>query len=84
MCPFYRGITQAIGAADRDTRSIEDEIDVALGRTIVLENDIEEELGLAPGNKSKPYVALTHISDAAFVTAANLEEKIRSAYDAAI
>ncbi len=47
----------------------------------VLENDIEEELGMPPGNKSKPYAALTHASYPTFIVPPNFEQKIRSAYD---
>lgn len=74
----------AIDSADIATKLIEDEIDASLGRTIVLENDIEEELGMPPGNRSKPYIALTHISAAGFSISPDLEQKIRSAYDAMI
>ena len=74
----------AIASADIATRGIEDEIDTGLGRAVVLENDIEEELGMAAGNKNKPYAALSHVTDAAFTLSLALEGKIRSVYDAAI
>ncbi|MDH3998096.1 MAG: AAA family ATPase [Desulfuromonadales bacterium] len=73
----------AIGAADRSTRFIEEELDASLGRSIVFENDIEEELGMQAGNKSKPYVALTHVIGDSFELSSGLEQKIRNAYDAA-
>ena len=74
----------AIASADIATTGIENEIDAGLGRSVVLENDIEEELGIAAGGKNKPYVALTHVTDAAFVLSPALEGKIRDVYDAAI
>ncbi len=77
-------LPDAIASADAATQLIEDGLDATLGRSIVFENDIEEELGLPPGSKSKPYVALTHVSAQEFRISASLEEKIRSAYAAAI
>lgn len=74
----------AIASADIATTGIDNEIDAGLGRAVVLENDIEEELGMAAGSKNKPYAALSHVTDAAFVLSPVLEGKIRSVYDAAI
>lgn len=74
----------AIASADIATRRIEDEIDAGLGRAVVLENDIEEELGMAAGKKNKPYAALSHVTDAAFTLSSALEGKIRCVYDATI
>lgn len=74
----------AIASADIATTGIESEINAGLGRAVVLENDIEEELGMAAGSKSKPYAALSHVIDAAFALSPELEGKIRSVYDAAI
>lgn len=73
-----------IASADIDTRAIEHEIDATIGHSIVLKNDIEEELGMPPGNKSKPYAALMHVSDPAFVLSTNLQQIIHSAYDTSI
>lgn len=72
----------AISAADIAAARIENEIDVELGHAVVLENDIEEELGMTSGSKNKPYVALNHITDAAFALSPALESKIRYLYDA--
>lgn len=74
----------AIASADIATAGIENEIDAGLGRAVVLENDIEEELGMAAGSKNKPYAALNHVTDAAFALSPALEGKIRNVYDAAI
>lgn len=74
----------AIASADIATEGIEKEIDAGLGRAVVLENDIEEELGMAAGSKNKPYAALSHVTDATFTLSPELEGKIRSVYDAAI
>lgn len=72
---------EGIASADIATQVVENEIDKVLGRSIVLENDIEEELGMPPSNKSKPYAALTHVSDSAFVLSDSLKQKIQNAYD---
>lgn len=72
----------AIASADKSTQKIEDEIDGAIGCSVVLENDIEEELGLPNGGSSKPYVALSHITSEGFAVAPAMEAKIRSIYDA--
>ncbi len=74
----------AIASADIATTGIENEIDARLGRAVVLENDIEEELGMAAANKNKPYAALSHVTDSMFTLSPSLEGKIRSVYDAAI
>jgi len=74
----------AIASADIATTGIENEIDGGLGRAVVLENDIEEELGMAAGSKNKPYAAVSHVTGAAFALSPALEGKIRSVYDAAI
>ena len=71
----------AIASADKSTKMIEDEINPDFGATIVLDNDIEEELGLPQGNKNKPYGALTHISSHAFVISDSFKSKIFKIYD---
>lgn len=74
----------ALASANIATAGIENEIDAGLGRAVVLENDIEEELGMAAGSKNKPYAALNHVTDDSFVLSPALEGKIRNVYDAAI
>ena len=75
---------EAIASADMSTRLIEREIDAHLGTSIVLNNDIEEELGLQDGNKHKPYEALTHVSSNAFVLSQAFKHKIQIIYDAPV
>jgi CRISPR-associated exonuclease Cas4 len=72
---------QAINAANRDTALVEAEIQVGLGKSVVFINDIEEELGLPVGNKSKPFIALTHVSKEEFSISLQLETKIREIYE---
>lgn len=72
----------AIASADRSTQKIEDEIDAIVGTSVVLENDIEEELGLLNGGSSKPYVALSHITSEGFTVTPQMQQKIRAIYDA--
>ena len=73
--------TDAIAAADTASKQIEDEIETTLGSSVIFENDIEEELGLSAGGKSKPYVALMHVSDPSFALAESLKQKILEIYD---
>jgi CRISPR-associated exonuclease Cas4 len=51
-----------IASADASTQKIENEINNDIGESIVLINDIEEELGLPAGGSSKPFLALNHIN----------------------
>lgn len=76
--------SDAIESADIATQRIDDEVDAHLGRSVVFDNDIEEELGMAAGTRNKPYAALNHVSDPAFRLSARLEDKIRNIYDATI
>jgi hypothetical protein len=70
----------AIHSADRSTAQIESVVDKALSTSVVLNNDIEEELGLVGGQKNKPYAALVHIDSAAFKLSPGLEAKVRQIY----
>ncbi len=72
----------AIASANISTQKIEDEINAEIGASIVLINDIEEELGLPNGGSSKPYVALNHITAEEFTISASMTTKIKVAYDA--
>lgn len=72
----------AIASADISTQKIEDEIDNDVGASIILMNDIEEELGLPNGGSSKPFVALNHINTDGFTISESMITKIRDIYDA--
>lgn len=72
----------AISSADISTLKIESEINADIGSSVVLINDIEEELGLPNGGSSKPYVALNHITSEGFSISADMADKIRTIYDA--
>lgn len=72
---------QALNAADRDTALVEAELNADYGKSVVFINDIEEELGLPDGNKSKPYVALSHVTNEGFTLSQQLEAKIREIYE---
>ena len=72
----------AIASADTSTQKIENEINTNIGSSVVLINDIEEELGLPNGGSSKPYVALNHIMSEGFNISADMANKIRAIYDA--
>ena len=71
----------AIASADISTQRIEDEIDNNIGASIVLINDIEEELGLPNGGSSKPFMALNHINTEGFTISDTMNTKIRDIYD---
>ena len=70
----------AIASANTSTQKIEDVIDPAVGKSLVLVNDIEEELGLPQGGSSKPYIALNHITSQGFTLSDGMKQKIRLAY----
>ena len=70
-----------ITSADVASKLIEDKIDSSYGSSIVLENDIEEEIGITDINKkNKPYKALEHITDTSFSLNSTLEEKIKNLF----
>jgi len=77
----HKGV-DAIASANTSTQKIEIEIDPSFGSSVVLDNDIEEELGLPTGNSSKPYIALTHISSDGFVMGESMKAKVQKIYDA--
>lgn len=70
----------AIASANTSTEKIEEVIDPAVGASIVLVNDIEEELGLPKGGSSKPYIALNHITSVDFSLSEGMKQKVRMAY----
>lgn len=70
----------AIASADKSTSLVEIAIDPLYGQSLVFINDIEEEIGMLAGEKSKPYTALTHISSPGFVISASLDAKLRKLY----
>ncbi|RXK88387.1 ATP-dependent endonuclease [Chlorobaculum sp. 24CR] len=74
----------AIASANTSTQKIEKEIMREIGRSVVLVNDIEEELGLPQGGSSKPYVALNHITSVGFSLSEEMKEKIKSVYSALV
>ena len=70
-----------IASADIASKSIEDKIDSSYGTSVVLKNDIEEEIGIIDINKKhKPYIALEHITDTSFSLNSSLEEKIKNLF----
>lgn len=70
----------AIASANTSTQKIEDVIDPAVGKSLVLVNDIEEELGLPKGGSSKPYIALNHVTSQGFTLSEGMKQKISLAY----
>ncbi|MFT3910935.1 MAG: AAA family ATPase [Ferruginibacter sp.] len=71
----------AKASADTSSKAIEDSLDKNIGKSIILINDIEEEIGIVERNdKNKPYVALTTISNAAFTISESLANKVKEIY----
>lgn len=69
-------------SADISSAAIENVISAAIGKSVILVNDIEEEIGITDRNeKAKPYIALTQISRPEFVMTAGLAEKIVAIYE---
>jgi predicted ATP-dependent endonuclease of OLD family len=73
-----------IASADASTQKIENEINSDIGESIVLINDIEEELGLPVGGSSKPFLALNYINSEGFSISESMISKIRNVYDSEI
>lgn len=72
--------TDAITSANTSTKKIEEAINSKIGSSIMLINDIEEELGLPKGGSSKPYVALNHINSNNFLMTDEIKNKIQTIY----
>lgn len=69
-----------IASAEKSSALIEAAIVKEIGSSVVFVNDIEEEAGIIAGEKSKPFVALTHIAAPGFAIPRNLAAKITSMY----
>lgn len=73
--------SDAIASADKSSERIEELINNDLGKSVVLVNDIEEEIGINDLScKHKPYIALTHIESTDFIFSASLHKKIKEIY----
>lgn len=71
----------AIASADQSSARIEAAVDARFGSTVVLENDIEEEIGIVDGgHKNKPYIALEHMSAEGYTYPDPLKAKIIAIY----
>lgn len=73
--------TDAIASADASTARITAKLDANYGSVIILDNDIEEEIGITDtGSKNKPHVAMEHVSQDAFTITPTLSEKITTLF----
>ena len=71
----------AIASADKASARVQQHLDAAIGKTIILENDIEEELGIIePGKKNKPYLTVAYVKAEGFALPDSLREKVASIY----
>jgi len=74
-------LPDAIDSANIASQRIESSIDTSIGQSIVMINDIEEEIGLTDGEtKNKPYLALSHVKAEGFVIPSSLDTKIQEIY----
>lgn len=73
-------LPDAIAAADRSSRKIEQKILNSLGKSVILENDIEEELGLIAAERNKPYAVLQYVRHETFLLPLNMRSKIETIY----
>lgn len=68
-------------SADKKSKLIEDCLEPTLGKSVVLVNDIEEEIGLKEKNsKNKAFVAIDHVASDEFIIEETLSEKIKVIY----
>lgn len=73
--------SDAINTANKSSQEIEVTIDNNLGKSVIFENDIAEEIGIADEcNKNKPYYALRHVSSDSFVLSDKLKNKIEAIF----
>jgi hypothetical protein len=72
----------AIASADISSAAIETKLDPAYGSTVVLVNDIEEEIGITTSaDKNKPHIAMEHVSAATFLLSSSFEVKLRQIFN---
>lgn len=69
-----------ITRADDISQLIEGKIDATLGSSVVLDNDIEEELGVPIHGRPKPFAAVRQISTPGYTIPAQLAQKLRLVY----
>ncbi len=70
-----------IASADTSSKKIEDSIDKSIGKTHILNNDIEEELGMTEkANAGKAYKAISFINEEKFKISASFKKTIIEIY----
>lgn len=71
----------SINSADISSKKIEESIDISLGKTHVLVNDIEEELGMTEKVSSgKAYKAINFVIDETFTLSETFKQKVIEIY----
>jgi len=71
----------AIASADKASARVQKYVDAAIGSEVILENDIEEELGIAdPAKKNKPYLAVEYVQAEGFRLPDSLQDKVEFIY----
>ena len=73
---------QAIESADKISLIIEESIDDSLGQTVILENDIEEEIGIVDkASRNKAYAAINFITSEDFQLTEAFSNKIKNIFN---
>ena len=71
----------ALATADKTSARIEEVVDRSLGLTVLMINNIEEEIGmLGPSERIKPFLAISHVKSPSFVLTEQLDQKLRLIY----
>ncbi|NET71479.1 MAG: AAA family ATPase [Sphaerospermopsis sp. SIO1G2] len=72
---------QDIEVANKSSAAIEEVLESNIGKSIIFENDVEQEIGLPDSvRKNKPYNALKHITASGFQITESLKSKIIQIY----
>jgi CRISPR-associated exonuclease Cas4 len=71
-----------IATANQQSKSIEDIINTIIGQSVILENDIEEEIGLTENvGSNKPYAVINHVDDDSFQLSDSFKSKIEKIFE---
>jgi predicted ATP-dependent endonuclease of OLD family len=71
-----------LASADEASARIETVINNSLGKSVIFENNIEEELAMGTSSsKSKPYAALSFVKGETFIFTESLKTKIKNIYN---
>lgn len=73
---------QALNVANKSSVDIENIIDSSIGKSVIFENDIEDEIGLTKKiENGKAYIGLKKVSEDSFVLSSSFKEKIEEIFN---